>query len=75
MKNLDGFNYFMVTALLSLVGFKFYQEIRSNQEIWKNIITEKQFIIKQTKGNLSEKCLTNILEQAGLTHDDFLKLV
>ena len=74
MDRLNRFNYFMVTALLSLTGFEFKQEIYSGIEIWHNPKANKWFEITQISGCLSEESLLNVLDQAGLTADEFLKL-
>jgi|GEM_PF-6990555 len=74
MNSLSRFNYFMVTALLSIVGFKFCQEICSGVEIWNNSDTGRNFIIKKISSCLSEEYLLNVLEQAGLSPDEFLGL-
>ncbi len=64
----------MVTALLSLTGFEFKQEIYSEIEIWHNPKTQKWFEITKTSGNLSEESLRMVLDRAGLTVDEFFKL-
>lgn len=74
MNRLDGFNYFMVTALLSIVGFQFVQETNSRSEIWFNMRTNKTFTITNVSGYLSEENLLEVLNQAGLSPDEFLKL-
>ena len=74
MHNLNGFNYFMVTALLSMAGFKFYKEICSGYEVWVNSHTGKNFLIMKISNNFSEEYLLGLLKQAGLTCEEFLSL-
>jgi len=74
MDNLDGLNYFMFTALMSIADFKYYQDIYSDLEIWKNSKTGKKFTIRKMKNFLPKAYLLKVLEQAGLSEDEFLKL-
>ena len=71
---MSGFNYFMVLALLNQLGFNLVEETGPYTEIWHNSNTNKSFEITRTSDYLSKEELLNILDQAGLTPDEFLKL-
>jgi len=73
--NLDIFDYFMVTTLLTEKGFKFDNERDSLTEIWCNPNTDKYFAIKRTPDKLSRESLLDILDKAGLSIDEFLELI
>jgi len=73
--NLGNFDYFMITTLLSEKGFKLHNETDFYTEMWCNSNADKCFTIKRTPDKLSREVLFDILNQAGLSIDEFLELM
>jgi len=71
MRDLSGFNYFMVTAKLIFRGFQFYSENNDTEE-WINPNTGKKFVIKKSSEFIPEDELLSILVQAGVSVQDFI---
>ena len=61
----------MVTAKMIYLGFRFYNEIDSNNEEWKNPKTGKTFRIRKSDNYISQEDLINILEQADVSMENF----
>lgn len=75
MKKLDKFDYFMVTAVLNLKGFEFKEESSFGTEIWYNHTTNKSFMINKHLKKISKEDLLKMLNQAGMSVDEFLELI
>ena len=75
MKKMDKFSYFVITALLSLKGFIFKEEINFKFEIWHNPNSKKCFRIKRSSGLLSKEEVLDILYQAEISLKEFSELV
>jgi hypothetical protein len=75
METLDSFDYFMVTALLSQLGFNFQQEISVKSELWYNDKSNKAFEIKRSAKILQKIELLKIIKQAGLSKEEFMNLI
>jgi len=72
--NLSKFNYFTVTARLSLLGFVFKQESNGNNEIWWNPLSGKEYIIQNKSCYISENKIIDILNSIDLSVEDFLEI-
>jgi hypothetical protein len=75
LKNLNRFNYFAVTALLYLKGFKFEEEINFKIERWYNPQNSKYFNINKKRGLFSKEEILDILFQAEIPVKEFLELI
>ncbi len=75
VNKLDKFDYFMITAVLSLKGFEFKEETRFCCEIWHDNKTKKYFEIKRNSKNIAKEDLLNVLNQAGISLDEFIELI
>ena len=81
VNNLSKYNYFMVTAKLSCAnhkkipntGFKYLRD-DLDAEIWWNPITNNQIKIEKISGFYTKEYLTTLIEQAGLTINEFIEL-
>lgn len=71
---LTNLTYFTVTAKLISAGFRIHKESSCNTEIWWNPLTNKQFSIKREIKHISDKTLYEILNQAGVTIEEFLAM-
>jgi len=72
MGRLAGFSYRIVTRKLRNLGFEFDRSARGSHEIWYNRETRKRTTIPHHPGDLPEGTLKAILNQAGVSADEFL---
>ena len=72
MGALGNYSYREVTRKLRTLGFIFYRQAKGSHEVWWNPITRRKTTVPHHSGNLNERTLRNLLEQAGISEDDFL---
>ena len=72
MGRLAGFTYRQVTRELRRLGFVFDRQARGSHEVWRNPDTRRRTTIPNHPGDVSEGTLAAILQQAGITADEFL---
>lgn len=72
MGRLAGFSYQEVTRKMRKLGFQFYRSGKGDHEIWLNTETNSRTVIPHHK-ELREGTLRNILKQAGIEVEEFLK--
>lgn len=72
MGRLAGFTYRQITGKLKKLGFEFDRSARGSHEIWYNQLTKKRTTIPHHPGDLPEGTLKAILNQAGITTEQFL---
>ncbi|WP_019507310.1 type II toxin-antitoxin system HicA family toxin [Pleurocapsa sp. PCC 7319] len=72
MGRLAGFSYREVTRKLRKLGFEFYRTGKGDHEIWINSTTNIRTTIPH-HGEVREGILRNILKQARVEVEDFLK--
>jgi predicted RNA binding protein YcfA (HicA-like mRNA interferase family) len=72
MGRLAGFTYRQVTRKLRRLGFTFDRQARGSHEIWWNPDTRHRTTIPNHPGDLPERTLAAILQQAGITVEKFL---
>ena len=69
---LTGFNYRQVTKILKRFHFTFDRQVAGSHEVWFNEETNRYTMIPRHPGAIPEGTLKQILEQAGVSIDDFL---
>lgn len=74
MGRLAGFKYREIIKKLKLLGFIFNRHAAGSHEIWFNPLTNKFTTIPNHNGDMPEGTLKAILNQAGITTDEFLKV-
>lgn len=72
MGRLAGFTYRQVTRKLRRLGFAFDRQARGSHEIWRNAASRRRTTILNHPGDLPEGTLTAILQQAGVSVEEFL---
>jgi len=59
---------------LRKAGFVFDRQAKGSYEIWYNPQTQRRVIIPNHPGNIPKGTLRKIIQQAGLTVDEFIAL-
>ncbi|GBE49658.1 YcfA-like protein [bacterium BMS3Bbin13] len=72
MGNLAGFKYRQIVKRLKKLGFEFNRQAAGPHEIWFNPETDKYTTIPNHPGDMPEGTLKAILNQAGISTDQFL---
>lgn len=72
MGRLAGFSYREVTKRLRAFGFEYDRPGKGSHEAWWNPETRRHFTIPHHPGDIAERTLRSILEQAGITPEQFL---
>ena len=72
MGRLAGFTYRQVTRKLRRLGFAFDRQARGSPEIWWNAVNRRRTTILNHPGDLPEGTLAAILQQAGVSVEEFL---
>ena len=72
MGRLAGFTYRQVTRKLRRLGFAFDRQARGSHEIWWNAVNRCRTTIPNHPGDLPEGTLAAILQQAGVSVEEFL---
>jgi predicted RNA binding protein YcfA (HicA-like mRNA interferase family) len=72
MGQLGNLTYREVVRKLRRLGFVFYRQGAGSHEIWRHAATGRKTTVPHHGGNLKERTLRNILEQAGISVEEFL---
>jgi predicted RNA binding protein YcfA (HicA-like mRNA interferase family) len=73
MSKLGNLTYRDVAHKLRRLGFHLDRQAKGSHEIWVNLGTERHTTLSHHRGNMNERTVRSILEQAGIDVDDFLK--
>ena len=73
MGRLAGFKYRRIVKRLRQLGFEFDRQAAGSHEIWHNPATDRYTTIPNHPGDMPEGTLKAILQQAGITAEEFLK--
>lgn len=73
MGKLAGFRYRDVVKRLRELGLQFDRQARGSHEIWFNPSTHRYTTIPNHPGDIPEGTLRAILNQAGVTPEEFLQ--
>jgi predicted RNA binding protein YcfA (HicA-like mRNA interferase family) len=74
MGRLSGFKYREIVKKLKKFGFEFHRQASGSHEIWHNKITNRFTTIPNHPGDMPEGTLKAIINQAGISVEDFLKI-
>ncbi len=72
MGRLAGFKYREITKRLRQFGFEFYREAKGSHEIWYSENLGRYTTIPRHRGDMPEGTLRAILNQAGVSPEEFL---
>lgn len=72
MGRLGGFTYRQTVKKLKKIGFIFLRQAAGSYEIWFNPEFNRYTTIPNHPGDIAEGTLRAILNQAGISADDFL---
>lgn len=75
MGRLSGFKYKEIIKRLGIAGFEFFREAKGSHEIWFNPNNNKYTTVPRHRGDMPEGTLRNIIKQAGIEIDEFIKLL
>jgi len=73
MGKLSGFNYRRISRKLKKFGFEFCRQAAGSHEIWFCKETGRYTTIPHHPGDMPEGTLRDILKQAGISVEDFLR--
>lgn len=73
MGRLSGFRYREIVRVLKRFGFSFSRQAAGSHEIWFNAATKRFTTIPNHPGDVPEGTLRAILNQAGVSVNDFLE--
>jgi len=73
MGRLNGFRYRDVASKLRRLGFVIDRQAAGSHEIWRHPATGRLTTLANHPGDLQEGTLRAILNQAGVSVDEFLK--
>jgi len=73
MGRLAGFKYREIIKRLKKMGFAFDRQAAGSHEIWFNSSSNRYTTIPNHSGEMAEGTLRAILNQAGITPEEFLK--
>jgi predicted RNA binding protein YcfA (HicA-like mRNA interferase family) len=74
MGRLAGYKYREIIRVLKKFGFEFYRQAVGSHEIWYNPLTRRFTTIPNHSGDMPEGTLKEILKQAGIEVDDFIRI-
>lgn len=74
MGRLSGFKYREIVKKLEVAGFEFFREAKGSHEIWFSPSKIRYTTIPQHRGDMPEGTLRNIIKQADIEVEEFLKL-
>lgn len=72
MGKLAGFSYRDIIKRLKALGFEFYRSAAGSHEIWFNPITDRFTTIARHSTDMPEDTMKAIINQAGISVEDFL---
>ena len=73
MGRLSGFRYREIVRRLKQFGFVFDRQAAGSHEIWYSEATGRYTTIPNHSGDMPEGTLRAILQQAGISSDEFLQ--
>jgi predicted RNA binding protein YcfA (HicA-like mRNA interferase family) len=73
MGRLSGFRYREIIRRLKQFGFTFDRQAAGSHEIWYSEATGRYTTIPNHSGDMPEGTLRAILQQAGISPDEFLQ--
>jgi predicted RNA binding protein YcfA (HicA-like mRNA interferase family) len=73
MGRLAGFRYREVVQRLKRFGFEFSRQAAGSHEIWFNAGSGRYTTVPNHPGDVAEGTLRSILQQAGVSQEDFLR--
>jgi len=73
MGRLSGFRYREIVRRLKQFGFAFDRQAAGSHEIWYSEATGRYTTIPNHPGDMPEGTLRAILQQAGISPDEFLQ--
>jgi len=73
MGRLSGFSYRNIVSKLKKFGFAFCRQAAGSHEIWYCKNTNRYTTIPHHPGDMPEGTLRSILNQAGISPDEFLR--
>ncbi|HIJ97427.1 MAG TPA: type II toxin-antitoxin system HicA family toxin [Desulfuromonadales bacterium] len=73
MGRLSGFRYREIVRRLKHFGFAFDRQAAGSHEIWHSEATGRYTTIPNYSGDMPEGTLRAILQQAGISPDEFLQ--
>ena len=73
MGRLAGFRYREIIKRLKRSGFEFDRQAAGSHEIWFNSRTDRYTTVPNHPGDMPERTLHAILDQAGITPEEFVK--
>ena len=71
---LSGYKYRQIIKILKRFGFEFYRQASGSHEIWYNPKTNRYTTVPNHPGDMPEETLREILKQADVNGNDFLKM-
>jgi predicted RNA binding protein YcfA (HicA-like mRNA interferase family) len=74
MGRLSGFKYRDIVKKLKIAGFEFSREAKGSHEIWFSVSKNSYTTIPRHRGDMPEGTLRNIIKQADIEVDEFLKM-
>lgn len=74
MGRLSGFSYRDIIKRLKTLGFEFYRNAAGSHEIWYNSFTDRFTTIARHNVDMPEGTMKAILNQAGISVDEFLEV-
>ena len=72
MGRLSGFRYREIIRRLKNLGFEFHRQAAGSHEIWYNSKVSRYTTIPNHTGDMPEGTLKAILNQAGVSTEEFL---
>jgi predicted RNA binding protein YcfA (HicA-like mRNA interferase family) len=75
MSKLPDLTYSEVVRRLRKAGFHFDRQAKGSHEIWYNPTTKRRTTVPHYSGTVPKGTLRAIINQAGLSVDEFVKLV
>lgn len=73
MGRLSGFRYREIVKRLKRYGFVFDRQAAGSHEIWYCEVTGRYTTIPNHSGEMPEGTLRAVLQQAGISQDEFLE--
>ena len=72
MGRLAGYRYREIIKRLRNLGFVLDRQGKGSHEVWRRTITGRSAIVPTHSGDMPEYTLKNLLEQGGVSVDEFL---
>ena len=72
MGRLAGFKYRQVIQRLRALGFVLDRQARGSHEVWRRASTGRTAIVPNHRGDVPEPVVKSIVDQGGVSVDEFL---